>query len=226
MFVACDESGSVNQRFFVLGSVWVPKETVSEFEKAVSLLRLQSKCWGEVKWKKIDDHVPENIMCFYEEFIRATFNKGLFLRYIAVDTEMLKEKRVTEKLQLKFMYLLISRNAVRGELRKKVIPSELHILFDQFQESEKSKEEGWRIQTKNFINQHLECEIEHLQPCRSHINSLVQFVDLCTGFVCEVKNSNGKDSLSKNKKRLSNLIENYGYGDTSSVWDWFPHSRR
>ncbi|MCY4577261.1 MAG: hypothetical protein OXB96_02435 [Candidatus Kaiserbacteria bacterium] len=42
MFVTCDESG-VGDRFFVLGSAWVPKENVSTFEKSVSELRLRLK---------------------------------------------------------------------------------------------------------------------------------------------------------------------------------------
>ena len=223
MFVACDESG-IGKRYFVLGSVWVPKGNVSEFEKRVSELRLRFKCWGEVKWKKISDHTPENVMYFYREFIEAISDMDIFFRFIVVDTEKLEEGKVVEKLQLQFMYLLISRNAVRGVLRTRVNPNELHIIFDQFQESKQSRHEGWRKDTRGFLNKHLECEIEHLQPCNSHINSLLQLIDVFTSMLSEKENGSGESFLSVNREQIAKLIDGR-YGERFAVWRWEPYRK-
>ena len=220
MFVACDESGT-DKRFFVLGSVWVPKENVSEFERCVSVLRLRYKCWGEVKWAKIGVHTPRNVMLFYRAFVKSASDLNPFFRFIVVDTRKLDKGKVDEKLQLKFMYLLISRNAVRGVLRQRVKPSDLHILFDQFSESRRSKDEGWREETKDYLNQYLNCEIEHLQPCTSHINSLVQLADIVTSMLSEMKNT-GAESLSGNRKQIARLVRKYD--ERFDVWDWEPRS--
>lgn len=221
MFVACDESG-VRERFFVLGSVWVPKNDVSDFEKRVSDLRLHYKCWGEVKWGKIRNQEPENITRFYEKFVQAASDMEVFFRFIVIDTEKLEEREVTEELQLKFMYLLISRNAVRGDLQKRVNPADLHILFDQFQESRQSREEGWRRETKRYIEGYLNCEIEHFQPCHSHINSFVQLIDIVTGMICERKNGGENTPLTENKAQLEKLVIGR-YGNRFDVWDWHPY---
>ena len=226
MFVACDESG-VGGRYFVLGSVWVPKENVSEFEKRVSELRLRFKCWGEVKWEKISDHTSENVMCFYREFIEAISDMDTFFRFIVVDTKKLDKGRVDEKLQLQFMYLLISRNAVRRVLRKRINPNDLHIIFDQFKESRQSRDEGWRMETRDFLNKYLHCKIEHLQPCSSHINSLLQLIDVFTSMLSEKINSSEKSFSSKNREQIARLVEKYRekYGERFAVWDWEPHQK-
>ena len=224
MFVACDESGADKKdRFFVLGSSWIPKEHVSKFEEKISGLRLRFKCWGEVKWGKVNDCTPDDIMHFYKEFVQAVSHIDMYFRFISADKRKLDENSVSEELHLKFMYLLISRNAVRGDLRKKVNPSELHILFDQFQESRKSQDEKWRKRTRDFINRYLKCEIEHFQPCDSHINSLIQLTDVVTGLVCKIKNS-GKSSMSKNEIQLADFIFEK-YGNKFDIWSWHPYPR-
>ena len=199
----------------------MPKGSVSEFEKRVSELRLRFKCWGEVKWEKISDHTPENVMRFYGKFVEAIFGIDAFFRFIVVDTEKLDGRKVGEKLQLKFMYFLISRNAVRGVLRRRVNPNDLHIVFDQFQESKQSRDEGWRIKTRDFLNEYLHCEIEHLQPCDSHINSLLQLVDVFTSMLSEKLNSTDRSFSSENRDQIAHLI--YGrYGERFAVWYWKP----
>ncbi len=224
MFVTCDESG-INKRFFVLGSVWAPKECVSDFERHVSELRLRFKCWGEVKWEKVSDHTSDDIMCFYKEFIKAISDMNAFFRFIVIDTKKLDEQKVTEELQLKFMYLLISRNAVRGELRKEVNPSKLHILFDQFQESRQSRDEKWRQKTRSYIERYLDCEIEHFQPCDSRINSLMQLTDIVTGLICEKGNANGNESfISENRNHLASIILKE-HRSKFDIWPWYPYPR-
>lgn len=221
MFIACDESRA-GKYYFVLGSVWVPKESVSEFERCVSKLRLHFKCWGEVKWSKISDHTPESIMRFYKAFIESVSDMDPFFRFIVVDTERSGGGEIDERMQLQFMRLLISRNAVRGGLRERVRPNEIHIIFDQFQESRQSRNEGWRKETRDFLNRSLGCEIEHFQPCVSHINSLLQLADLVTSMLSEIKNA-GVDSLSENRKQLAHLI--WKYDERFDVWNWEPGSK-
>ena len=172
MFVVCDESG-LGKRFFVIGSAWTPKKHLPQFEKNVSELRLHHKCWGEVKWTKMKNTTPEGIVCFYEDFVKIAKESDIFFRFIIIDTEKLDYKKITEYLQLKFMYLLITRSiSYNSVLQEKVQPDQLHILFDKFKESMESRDEGWRIQTKQYIEQYLNSAIEHLQPCDSKLNFL------------------------------------------------------
>ena len=220
MFVACDESG-LNKRFFVIGSVWIQKERLPELEATITDLRLRFKCWGEVKWTKITDSTPEHFVCFYEAFVQAAISAGLSFHCIIVDTEKLDERKMTELLHLKFMYLLLSRSPFRNYfLQEEVQPSQLHILFDQFEESAQSRSEAWRVKTRQFIESHFGTAIEHLQPCDSKINSLLQVVDLFTGLVSQKRND-GAGALSAHRHRLSRIL----YGCEFNVWDWEPYLR-
>jgi hypothetical protein len=192
MFVACDESGiDASSKYLIIGTVWIKKQDVSEFEKKVSKLRLDEKCWGEIEWLKLSGTTAKNIIDCYKKFISLAFDDiKIHFRFIIVDKSLIDKKTYHKKsdelVHLKFMHLSISRYADRFlSVNDKL---GLHIIFDSFQESNVSKEEKWRLQTKNYIERYLHCKIEHFQPCNSHINSLVQLCDLFTGAVSAVWN--------------------------------------
>ena len=239
MFVACDESGKEpEKKYLVIGSVWVEKDDLIRFEEEVTRLRLKRKCWGEVEWLKVKGHTSEDILQFYKDFLSLAFGcPRMCFRFILVEKALLDKKtyhegqKSDELPQLKFMYLLISRYANRflsSEEKKG-----LHIIFDQFEESKKSREERWRLQTKEFIERSLSTEIEHFQPCTSHICSLVQLCDVVTGAVATRWNTLQKDRAPNQSKEILiqhiETLSNKPLGSATSpfekkfnIWRWRP----
>jgi len=50
MFIGCDISGQLKKdRYWILGSVWMPKEKLPQYEEAICYFRLKNKLWGELK---------------------------------------------------------------------------------------------------------------------------------------------------------------------------------
>lgn len=235
MFVACDESGNnSSDKYLVIGSVWIDKKNLSEFEKRVTELRLNSKCWGEIEWLKLNAASSEHIIKFYKDFIKLAFDDlKIYFRFIIVKKDWVNLKEYhqgsKELMQLKFMYLSISRYAENCLEKDK--QNNLHIVFDSFTESKTSKEEKWRIGTKDFIEKYLGCGVEHLQPCCSHICSLIQLCDLFTGAVSTSWNT-PPSKISETKSDLIKYMEklvktNFGTITLPSekdfnIWAWRP----
>lgn len=203
MFVACDESGvESTAKYFVFGSVWLEKQDVIEFEKKIISLRMEKRCWGEVEWLKLSSSsTSDAVLDFYKNFISLAFEGvKIFFRFIIVEKNKLDmaiyHNNSEELVKLKFMHLSISRYAER--FLDSAHKQGLHIIYDNFTESKKSRKEQWRIKTRDFIEKHLGCSIEHFQPCDSHISSLVQLCDLFTGAVGTAWNTSpSKISISK-----------------------------
>lgn len=149
MFVACDESGkNSSDKHFVIGSAWITKQGLSDFEKKVTELRLKHKCWGEIKWEKTKN-MSDEMHKFYIEFINLAFDEiEICFKFIIIKKSILKmklfHKGSDELMQYKFTQLLISRYAKRflDEDGKKG----LHIVYDKFAESKKSVEEKWALE--------------------------------------------------------------------------------
>ena len=238
MFVACDESGkgSSNQ-YLVIGSVWMDKENVPEFEKRVTEFRIINKFWGEIEWLKLSKSTSEKYIDIYKDFIELAFKDlKIYFRFIVVKKDLLDKKTYhqgsEELVQLKFMQLSISRYANRFlEQEKK---KRLHIIFDQFQESKKSKEEKWRSTTRQFIEKNVGYKIEHFQPCTSHISSLIQLCDITTGAVSKVWNE-PPSKISSTHREMIDHIEKLAHTDLSgrtlptemdfNIWAWSPSIR-
>lgn len=237
MFVACDESGKdPSSKYLVIGTIWIDKDNVSEFEKKATELRLKHKCWGEIEWLKLSGSVSEQIKDFYKEFIDLAFKDlKIYFRFIIVkkstlDTKTYHKNQKTNKLvQLKFMYYSISRYADRFlEQEKK---EGLHIIFDSYQESNQSREEKWRLETRKFIEKYVGCKIEHFQPCKSHISSLVQLCDVITGAVSTVWNK-PPSKISNTHNEIIGHIQQLSRKDISArtlptekdfnIWVWRP----
>jgi hypothetical protein len=228
MFVACDESGvDPSNKYLVIGSVWLDKKYVAEFEKRATELRLKNKCWGEVEWLKLKKASSDDIISFYKDFVSLAFKDiKIYFRFIIVEKNKLKMKEFHEKnkelVHLKFMYFSISRYAETFlDMKSK---EGLHIIFDNFNECNASKEKHWRKQTKGYIERHLGCNIEHLQPCNSHISSLVQLCDLFTGAVSTVWNFTPSD-ISASKLNIINHMKeltgkNFGAGTLPTERDF------
>lgn len=237
MFVACDESGiNPSDKYLVIGSAWISKTDLCHFESNVTELRLKKKCWGEIEWSKV--HTMSKSMCqFYKDFISLGFQElPIFLRFIVVDKTLLDmetyHQNSLELVRFKFTNLMISRYAERffDSQRNKG----LHIVFDSFSQSTLARGENWQNKMRQYIEQHLGVEIEHLQPCCSHICSLVQFCDLFAGAVSISWNkpsniTNTQKELIEHMESVTSKKLNFRTSLTDkefNLWVWRPSPLR
>lgn len=209
MFVACDESGILSSdRYLVIGSAWISKDDLCEFEKMITKLRLERKCWGEIEWLKTTP-ISIPMLQFYKDFIGYAFRKvPISFRFIVVEKALLDMPRYhqnsQELIRFKFMHLLLSRHG------QHFLPAKdrtgLHIVFDKFTQSKRARDEQWAYKMRGHIERYLGSPIEHMQPCTSHICSLVQLCDLFTGAISTSWNV-PPSKISDSKKELIELIE-------------------
>lgn len=210
MFVACDESGkNSSDTYFVIGSIWVSKKDAVLFEQKIAELRIAKKCWGEVCWKKIQDATSPDLLSFYEEFVSLGVKKlDISFRFILANKNIVDLKQYhqgkQEKMHLKFMRLMVGKYGERfldSKARR-----ELHIVYDRFDESNQSKQEKWRKEMRSWIEYDFGCTIGHIQPCTSHICSLVQLADLFAGAMSTAWNVS-PSHISKAKAQMMTHME-------------------
>lgn len=229
MLIAIDESGEEKlTKYNVIGSVWIKKEHVCNIEKEITNIRIKHKCWGEAKWTKIKPNQKE----FYKDIIKLIFNKNrkVFFRFIVLNKKNLYEKYgknfdKKELWKLDAIYLLISRHSNKFLTNKE--KQEIHILYDNFEESKESKDQQWRIKTKEKIQTYIESPIEHFQPCDSKINSAIQICDILTGTISSQWN---KKEINETKQEIVNLIAELSNKNLSkstfpseknfNIWNW------
>lgn len=211
MFIACDESGtSSSAKYLVIGSVWIAKNKLSEVEGRITELRLKRKCWGEIEWSKVRKSMSDEIFKMYQDFLALTFQDiPISFKCIVVKKSLLDmrtfHERDEELMRFKFIYLLLSRPGKRLLHINKNL--RFHVIFDEFEQSTKSKEEKRVLRMKAFIERHLGVPLEHLQPCNSHICSLVQLCDLLTGAVSTSWNQS-PPRINEKKQELITYIKN------------------
>lgn len=238
MFVACDESGiNPSDDYLVIGSVWVSKQGLCDFERNVTALRLKHKCWGEIKWDKVKGSISEEMFNFYKEFIDLAFEEiEASFRSIIVRKKLLDmdayHNGSEELVRFKFSHLLLSRHADR--FLDKAGKKGLHIVFDNFEQTQQARDEKWVLKMRAYIEYHLGGSIEHLQPCISHICSLIQLCDLFTGAVSTSWNAS-PSKMSAKKKELIEYIEVKSKRKLSTrtlatekdfnIWVWQPSPR-
>jgi hypothetical protein len=237
MFVACDESGTDSTTpFFVLGTVWVRKDDLIQFETEIIRLRLQKKCWGEIEWNKIGGQsTSSSVIDFYKNFLYLAFTKIPFSFHCIVVKKSLLNLRTyhsnnMDLAKFKFFRLIIGKfgQKLPQNLRKKIF-----ILYDQFNETKASRENQWARKMRDTIENDIGSPLEHIQPCDSHICSLIQFCDLLTGAVGAVWNGRLKtghpkaeivDFIEKNTKIKLN-IATLPTATKYNIWLWRPFNK-
>jgi hypothetical protein len=209
MFVACDESGvKPKDKYLIIGSAWVTKQGLCDFEKNTTALRLKNKCWGEIKWDKVGT-MSDQMLKLYKNFIDLAFdNIPVYFRFIVIEKKLVKIKEYHQNnwdlARLKFLNFLISRYAEK--FFDKETQKGLHVIFDHFEQSKRAKKENWESETRKYIEKYLGDTIEHLSPCTSHICSLVQLSDLFTGAIATSWNL-PNDERSAQKNELIHYME-------------------
>jgi hypothetical protein len=226
MFVACDESG-MSDRYWVIGSVWLPAQMLSTIEKEITELRLSKKCWGEVKWEKVSDQFLD----FYKSFLTIVFSKNPHFHCIVIDSQLLTAEKIKQfhkkggqrEAFFKFYRLLL------GYCIKKYMTDgekNFHIVYDSTNDTQELR----RV-FHDFVRLDARDCIQHIAPCTSHINSLVQFSDILSGAVASKVNNKG---LASARSNLIEQIEQWSGSELNLVtsagktpfshWRWFPRS--
>jgi len=236
MFVACDESGVVpSDKYLVIGSAWISKKALCELEKKATELRINSKCWGEVEWHKTAGGLTPQLLQFYKDFIDLAFqDEKVLLHFIVVKKDLLRmsefHQQSEELVKYKFMHLLLSRHGKRL-LTTSAQKKDMHIIYDSFQQSKKSQAGKWSLKMRAYIESYLGESIDHVQPCNSHISSLVQICDLVTGAIGTSWNVSPSKIHPHKKEIMEHIEKRIGKGLRAptaltdrdfNVWVWRP----
>jgi len=231
MFIGCDISGQLKEdKYWILGSVWIPKEKLPQYEEAICYFRLKNKLWGELKWTGI---TPQKLK-EYKEFLTITLQEfPLKIRVILLEKKNIKLKEFygnsKGKMFSTFFYLLLRSHIIR-------LPTatSFDILLD---------EEDWireqSLNLKGFLEYfltkgHFNKSINHLSQCDSKICSLLQFCDLISGAI-SAKMNKPDENISNDKKEIIKHIENllnHSLSDLTpltderfNLWRWRPYRR-
>jgi len=229
MFIGCDISGQLKKdKYWILGSVWIPKERLPQYEEAICYFRLKNKLWGELKWTYI---TPQKLK-EYKEFISISLqNLPIEIKVILLEKKRIKLKEFcgnsTGKMFSKFFYLLI-----RSHIIKLPKITSFDVLID---------EEDWMreqsLNLKGFLEQFLirgnfKKTVNHLSQCDSKICSILQLCDLINGAISAKLNQLDTD-ISADRKEIIRHIESilkHPLSDPTiptaekfNLWIWRPY---
>jgi len=202
VFTCCDISGeSKKDKYWVIGSVWIPKDKLPKYAEAVFTYRLKEKIWGELKWSYITSQKVDE----YTKFITLSFkNFPLDIQVILLDKTVNKPKYYNNDLGKMFSatyYVLL-----KEQMKRLPTVTSLDIILDK---------ESWiRDQSLNlkqflgssFIKRGLNQKINHLSQCDSKICPLSQLCDIITGAISAKWNQN-LTYISADKKIVIKCIE-------------------
>jgi len=210
MMICCDISGEMSSdKYWVLGSAWIPKEQLPHYEKAVCDFRMQNKLWGEIKWTSVS---PQKLK-EYKHFLKLSLHEfPIEIKVMLLDREIITPKYYDGdegKMLSTFYYTLLKNHMPRlSSLKSRA--SSFDILID--------KEKWVRDQSlnlKNFLSEFLSLKdsqksISHLSQCDSKVCSLLQLCDLIIGAISATWNSKEVILLSDKKeiiKHIEDLFE-------------------
>lgn len=206
MFIGCDISGQLKKdKYYVLGTAWIPKKQLPKYEEAVCNFRLKNKLWGELKWT----NVKKQKMQEYKNFLILSLSEfPINIKIILLDKKIVKIEHFNNskgKMFSTFYYTLLT-NHMRRILKTQSQISSFDILIDR---------EDWirqeSLNLKYFLEKFLSIgglkkSINHLSQCDSKICSMLQICDLITGAVSAVWNQN-KFEIADYKQDIIKTIE-------------------
>ncbi len=237
MFGACDES-NIDKQIWVIGSTWISRNKLAEYEKDIATFRLREKFWGEIKWSKL----TQGKLDCYKKFVGYTFEKFTpEFKAIIVDTKLVDFNTYHHKNKqlafMKFYYFLLFNKARHIIARPNQIDTKFHIVIDEFNVStlnfndlkSYTEMEIKKLKSKYSGVRPVSDSIDFLGRHTSHICSLTQFTDLICGAIGEVWNGSGDQSY---KQEMIKFIENYAGQPLSvpnepmdckfDIWKWRP----
>lgn len=208
--IYCDESRqdliinqkiiNENNKYIVLGGIWVNKEYREEIKKSIKSLQIKHNVYGEMKWKNVSDSKID----FYNEIIELFFkldSNKISFRSIVIDSTKLNIQKYHENSHelgfYKFYYQLL-QHWIEKENQ-----------YNIFLDFRKDKSKNRVYEMKNIINNSLKNEVvKNIQFINSKESILIQLEDIIMGAV-GYKYNYGYDGKSKAKNQLIETIEKY-----------------
>jgi len=201
--VYCDESSpeaiaseNSDNKFLMIGSLWLPRDKRTQFKDAIHELRNKHKVGGEFKWNRIS---PSRVN-FYCELIEMFFAEkdNLRFRCIAVDCDKVDLTKFHANDQelgfYKFYYQLLhhwvldfNEYAFYLDYKKNRKRDRLHVLRDCLDDS------------------NLSSLVTTVQATESSQSVLIQLADVLTG--CASRKLNNTSSVSTAKNRVLEVVE-------------------
>jgi hypothetical protein len=195
--VYCDESSpeaiaseNSDNKFLMIGSLWLPRDKRAQFKDAIHELRNKHKVGGEFKWNRIS---PSRLD-FYCELIEMFFSKEDDLRFrcIAVDCDKVNLTKFHANDQelgfYKFYYQLLhhwvldfNEYAFYLDYKKNRKRDRLHVLRDCLDDS------------------NLSSLVTTVQATESSQSVLIQLADVLTGCASRRFNNTSTESAAKNQ---------------------------
>ena len=195
--VYCDESSpeaiaseNSDNKFLMIGSLWLPRDKRAQFKDAIHELRNKHKVGGEFKWNRIS---PSRLD-FYCELIEMFFSKEDDLRFrcIAVDCDKVNLTKFHANDQelgfYKFYYQLLhhwvldfNEYAFYLDYKKNRKRDRLHVLRDCLDDS------------------NLSSLVTAVQATESSQSVLIQLADVLTGCASRRFNNTSTESAAKNQ---------------------------
>jgi hypothetical protein len=195
--VYCDESSpeaiaseNSDNKFLMIGSLWLPRDKRTQFKDAIHKLRNKHKVGGEFKWNRISPSRLE----FYCELIEMFFSKEDDLRFrcIAVDCDKVNLTKFHANDQelgfYKFYYQLLhhwvldfNEYAFYLDYKKNRKRDRLHVLRDCLDDS------------------NLSSLVTTVQATESSQSVLIQLADVLTGCASRRFNNTSTESAAKNQ---------------------------
>lgn len=203
--VYCDESSpealaseNADNKFLLLGSLWLPTDQRVRFKDAIHKLRDKHKVGGEFKWNRVS---PSRVD-FYCELIEMFFAQGEDLRFrcIAVDCDKVDLTKFHANDQelgfYKFYYQLLhhwildfNEYAFYLDFKKNRRRDRLHVLQDCLD------------------NSNLSSLVTNVQATESSQSVLIQLVDVLTG--CASRRINATPTGSAAKEEVVDAVEKH-----------------
>ena len=201
--VYCDESSpeaiaseNSDNKFLMIGSLWLPRDKRSQFKDAIHELRNKHKVGGEFKWNRVSPSRLE----FYCELIEMFFAEKDDLRFrcIAVDCDKVDLTKFHANDQelgfYKFYYQLLhhwvldfNEYAFYLDYKKNRQRDRLHVLRDCLDAS------------------NLSSLATAVQATESSQSVLIQLADVLTG--CASRRLNNTSTKSAAKNRVLDVVE-------------------
>ena len=199
--VYCDEaypdlftSSVKNNRFMVIGSLWLPIEKRSQFKTDIHNLRDRYKIGSEFKWQKITPSKLDFYISLTDWFFKQ--KNDLRFRAIVVDSKAVNMKYHGDDAELGF-YKFYYQN-----LHKWIYDNNSYNIFCDY----KTNRIYNRLPKLKEVlgNANLFAEIKNLQAVRSKESVLIQLVDVLTGAIA-AKFNNTLNPKSAKSQFISHL---------------------
>ena len=209
MFVACDESGVGGEKhsYIFLGSLWMPKYRIGEFEKFVFECRMKHNVWKEMRWERMQKQPSLK----KEKIFRTNVvDYVLTSSDVSFKSLVLPKKKLglknTHEERLRFLNLLLSRRWTK-EFKE---GENVYVLVDEFELDSYTQEKGGIKESyrylKNYLEQNKSVSLDFYDFCDSRQSAALQMTDLLLGAVKDKWTKEGKD-INDNRHEVITHVE-------------------